>query len=702
MSDQDRWLNATQSADLEGDVTRAINRHELEQTLRAQQLPQQLAHQRVHPQNSNELNDLDKTAAFSADLVHAAAVLERAEPRSDHQYQRQAPQPSSGVTTARPHTPWSPHTDVTDGSIHSSVHGSGYGHDASQHAVYGSSYGSNQGPRHQAMNTESRQVHRSRPSSSHDSSYASPEASYSSSPMSELVSPYVPPHLGAITPQGHQFQNGDLHLSAHKITQAHTAQAKVSEVTYPAPYPASSPAPYPAPSPASSPAPYPAPSPAPHSESSPAPAPYPSATPTHDLSSSSSVYPDSSSHSSYISIPDAYATSSSTSYPEPSPATTAHHPYEQTMPHDPPQVPAVEMPSYAPFEGSADLTQAHIDSAALHEVLNQNRYVADESAERSDARSMNAQKRAKRSRLIVGGGVFIALVFIIMSLSLSALWKTDTLRDHVEELRLDLISTTQNRFADYQGSTTPSEHISHLQPKSARSGAASHLWIAIDTDQIAWGVPERLSRVHTLEPEHLNASFNRDEGTVHLNLISELLSTALDQHTPSKIFLTLDRKLTAGLLTDLSSTVLATAHSSTKSQPQLALVLTRVQAGAPTETVNHGQLVWLPFKLSGQRPRTSKRALSVTWSPQSLTLTVPRLRSRSARSVKKIKISRRTLMNRPMKVRERIKKLLRDQSSIQTIRLAPHRLTPVYELIKLLELCGPYPISIIPPQPQAR
>jgi hypothetical protein len=55
-----------------------------------------------------------------------------------------------------------------------------------------------------------------------------------------------------------------------------------------------------------------------------------------------------------------------------------------------------------------------------------------------------------------------------------------------------------------------------------------------------------------------------------------------------------------------------------------------------------------------------------------------------------------------MGVRDQVKDLLRSYRSIQTITLAPSRLTPINELVKVLETSDPYPIFIIPPPIKAR
>ena len=295
--------------------------------------------------------------------------------------------------------------------------------------------------------------------------------------------------------------------------------------------------------------------------------------------------------------------------------------------------------------------------------------------------------------MIIGGGLLISVVLITVALVTHIAWKTKTLYDFIHDLQIELMRTSHSHFASYQSLTDTSGQSQAIQ----HSQSLSHIWVALNSTQVAMGGGGESSQKYQLdEVEFTQRLIGRS--VVKKTIFTPLLA----QYQPQNIVLALDHKLTTGLLTDLASTLMMSAQDQSEYPPQLSLLVQNTHGGSLDPFNHQPKTVLVPFELSLIHRRNIKRTLFISWSSRSLTFSVPRTRSRYVKGVKKVKVSRRALMNKPMMIRDQIKDLLMSYRSLQRMTLAPRRLTPMNEILKVIELCDAYPITIIPPPLKVR
>ena len=222
------------------------------------------------------------------------------------------------------------------------------------------------------------------------------------------------------------------------------------------------------------------------------------------------------------------------------------------------------------------------------------------------------------------------------------------------------------------------------------------MWVALNSTQLAMGSGDEASQNYRLDEVEFTQKLSR-WGTVKKTIFAPFLS----QYQPQNIVLALDQNLTSGLLTDLAST-LTTPTRDPEYAPQLSLLAQNPRGALLTRADHQPTLVLIPFELSLIHRRNIKRTLLISWSSRSLTFSVPRTRSRSVRGIKKFKVSRRALITDPTKIRAQLKELLASYRSVQKMTLAPQRLTPMNEIMKVIEFCDALPITIIPPPLKVR
>lgn len=365
------------------------------------------------------------------------------------------------------------------------------------------------------------------------------------------------------------------------------------------------------------------------------------------------------------------------SAPEPYPVSSSSAPLDHPSPYA-----TVEMSEAAHlaitrneegFEQGEDLTQAHLDSAALAEVLNLNRYQEDQDATPVPSSAELAQERAHRSRMIMIGGGGVGLLVVVFALIMSVLGSTNSLSEQVSEDAINLPHTTRKHFKPYQGKNT-----------GVGSGSPSTLWLTLSNTGFSLGVPNQMSETTPLEQGEITPAT--------LSIIQQTLKDALIQHQVTEVMLAFDQNLSHDLVSRVMRRLQTVARQ--QSLPPLKVSLILREGQDDTEAM----LVQVPLQLISAQGIKQRDQASVTWTGNALKISAPRARERSKSQVirfKKIELKTSKLFKDPIGSRDRVTRLLKNARSVQRIVLAPQERTSISEVARAIDLFEAYPFVLV-------
>ena len=350
-----------------------------------------------------------------------------------------------------------------------------------------------------------------------------------------------------------------------------------------------------------------------------------------------------------------------------------------------------------------DLTQAHLKSQALAELITEHRY-----QEQPDNQSelplsiQSSSQRIKRSKLIIYSSISLAILIIIIALSSTYFNATNSLINRIDQQNIPLIklkapyalalsklveSRTQNQSPL---NNTDILHVFYTKQKllyTDHQGEFEHE-VALDKKML---VPQ----VH---PLRLNGSY-------FPKLIHQLESFWPTQDL-KQLVLTSSPSISAGSVLDLISTLTINNERKGQRYERYNLLIEQksnaqnadrtVKTNTPRKKANQRNLVMLPFKILFKNDDINRNEfLQISWSKTKKTVFIvgPKRRTRS-----RFKIPSQTLSHQEGRLANELKEKINQIGSLKGILITVPRSITLTELALWLSVSAPYPVYLIPPK----
>ena len=423
------------------------------------------------------------------------------------------------------------------------------------------------------------------------------------------------------------------------------------------------------------------------------PAPYPSTLPPHP-----SNYPS-----------QGQVAQPSHLYPSPHPKETPESTDRTTLPHIP-SLPA-SSPSEAPVlaqsisypspqprqseESSAevidpindlpDLTMAHLNSSSLQEMLAESRFQANEDQQKHEAeqRASASLLRMNRARVIISGGVILGLFLIGSILLLTLLSGSNRLIDVLDSHDVILPHASDQAGLVYSSWLLPSqEDTSITQPIN------DHAWVISTTDQL--GVGRLGSPTHFVEKSTTLFRPNPHPfGSIggHLSGLTDLIFPLFDAASPQAVVYAIHHQRNAGHLSDLMITVAVESKRRSRTAPRGYLLSCDGLKSSDHCPENHLKLTPI---IIDNLPNINQM-LVVNWKRDSLVISTyfNDMESQSTLSLERFREDTQPFANM-------LKQVINEMGGPQRIHLVAQRDTPLSELMAVIQITSPYPISLSP------
>ena len=407
------------------------------------------------------------------------------------------------------------------------------------------------------------------------------------------------------------------------------------------------------------------------------------------------------------------STDQSNHFPPPFPETNknaATQPQTQTIDEqkDPISVrrPTYELDSKASFSRD-DLTQAHLKSEALAELITEHRY-QEQPDHLSQSPTQSSAQRIKRSNLIIYGSVSLAILIIVVALSSTYLIAKNSLIDLIDQQAIPLIKlkapyalalpkniNSQTENQNYTNDIS-SLHVFYTKQKLFYVDLQGEFEHEV-TLQSKMLVPQ----VH---PLRLNGSY--------LPKLIHHLESFWPKQNLQQLILNCSPSMSAGNALDLINTLVINNERKGQSYERYNLLIEQKnnshdanQIDKRPKTVNTTKqnpknnqlnLAMLPFKILFENDEINRNEyLQIKWSKTKKTVFIIGYKRRSRF---KYKIPSRASSHQENRLANELKEKIDQIGALKGILITVPRSITLTELALWLAASAPYPVYLIPPK----
>ncbi len=361
------------------------------------------------------------------------------------------------------------------------------------------------------------------------------------------------------------------------------------------------------------------------------------------------------------------------------------------------------LPLSSPHFEQEDLTQAHLKSHVLAELISEHRFQDNSpTGQEQDVFKKDKSQRVKRSRHIIYSSVFLSLLIIFVALGARYLLSAPNLDQRLTELNLSL-TELKAPFA----LNLPSA-LAGRQQKSARAMQQNTLEqqssLQVLFNEATLFYADDQSKVHNT----LSVSAGDLMPQAHpLRLNGAFLPKVIHQlnhHWPEtklqQVVLGAPQSSSAGMVLDLLSTFVVNHQRKGQSFTQYNLLIEQKTAMQVPQikksTPSNRKLAMLPFQLLVDNKQIDRdEFLQVKWSKtqNSILILGPKRKERARFQLQRLRASHEEdLLTQTFKAKV-------DQiGALKGILISVPRSILLTELALWLSVCAPYPVYLIPPK----
>ena len=336
-----------------------------------------------------------------------------------------------------------------------------------------------------------------------------------------------------------------------------------------------------------------------------------------------------------------------------------------------------------------ELTQAHLNSRVLQEVISAHRYnvTEDQYAERSPPHWQRS--RQKRAQTIIFSTVGFGISLIIVALLYTHFSGPQNIQAYIQRLHLSLPQLTAQYAIAWSEKTKTLNQPSSSDVLQIIFNQNSLLLDQLKSrysSQIDFSEAELISQPH---PLRLSGAF--------INRLSSHIAPTWSVDGVKEALLVTNQSEQSGVILDLLTTLSVVSQRKGKQLKKFNLIVEqRSQATQSKAKDQPTTLVKLPFQLlTDQKQLNTQSFLRISWSrdQRQVNLTAPKHHKQ-----RYFRIQRRTSTEDETDVRKDFLDVIESTGGLKGVLISPPRYISIAELSLWLSVSAPYPIYLIPPE----
>jgi hypothetical protein len=339
----------------------------------------------------------------------------------------------------------------------------------------------------------------------------------------------------------------------------------------------------------------------------------------------------------------------------------------------------------AKFTDRSELTQAHLNSQALQDVILNHRYTEGGD---SKANQPLRQSRKKRANLIILGACGVGFLIIAIALTATLLGNTTQLSQVIEKYNVsppELEGMYAIPLTETSTSQVPAQSPQKIRlifNKDVLSLAHQPTDYSIE---INLSPQDLMPRPH---PLRLNGAF--------LNTVSTNIAPTWPAKNVTEGLVVTDQSQNLGTILDLLTTLSVISQRKGYTLNQFAVLIEQKSNPNQTSEPSIKQLAQLPFKLliDPQKLNTNP-LLKISWSGDGGQIYIV---GPKRRQTARYQLRRRTSASEEMDLSAEFSEVITSIGGLKGVLISPPRSISITELSLWLSVSAPYPIYLIPPK----
>jgi hypothetical protein len=341
--------------------------------------------------------------------------------------------------------------------------------------------------------------------------------------------------------------------------------------------------------------------------------------------------------------------------------------------------------SRAKFTDRSELTQAHLNSQALQEVILNHRY--KEEADSKVNQSLR-QSRKKRANFIILGACGVGFLIIAITLTATLLGNTNLLTQVIEGYHLSL-PELQGKYAVPLTETSSSQVLGQI-PQKVRIILNKDV-LNLTHQETDYSIEIKLSPQDLMPRSHplrLNGAF--------LNTVSTNVSPTWPAKSITEGLVVTDRSQNLGSILDLLTTLSVISQRKGYKLTQFAILIEQKSNPSQTSEPSVKPLAQLPFKLLiDPKKLNTNSLLKISWSGDGRQIYIV---GPKRRQTERYQLRRRTSASEEMDLSAELSEVITSIGGLKGVLISPPRSISITELSLWLSVSAPYPIYLIPPK----
>lgn len=339
----------------------------------------------------------------------------------------------------------------------------------------------------------------------------------------------------------------------------------------------------------------------------------------------------------------------------------------------------------AKFTDRSELTQAHLNSQALQDVILNHRYTEGDD---SKADQSGRKSRKKRANLIILGACGVGFLIIAIALTATLLGNTTQLSQVIEKYHLSL-PKLEGTYA-VPLTETSSSQVPAQSPQKIRLIFNKDV-LSLTHKPSDYSIEINLSPQDLMPRPHplrLNGAF--------LNTVSTNIAPTWPAKNVTEGLVVTDQSQNLGTILDLLTTLSVISQRKGYKLNQFAVLIEQKLNTNQTSEPSIKQLAQLPFKLLiDPKKLNTNPLLKISWSGDGgqIYIVGPK-RSQTAR----YQLNRRTSASEEMDLSAEFSEVITSIGGLKGVLISPPRSISITELSLWLSVSAPYPIYLIPPK----